>query len=170
MYESYGKNGNGTFCLGFWSFVFENLRLQEYENNLGIEWIQVAYGRDAVEFLKGKILEYLNNAALSDESIRILVEEVLHEFQFSAKRPRYSFENERRLEVYVPEKEEIDSNLFEKYEEDEKKYLRLRLEKCYLESVTADPKNDRDVTEELYYCLRTRGYGDAIETKEYQGK
>lgn len=170
MYENYGRNGKGTFCLGFWSFVFENLRHEEYENNLGIEWIQVVYGRDAVELLKNKILKYLNNAALSDKSRRVLVEEVLHEFRFSAKRPRYSFENERRLVVYVPEKEEICSHLFEKYEEKEKKYLRLNIDKCYLESIAADPKNNRDVTEELYNCLRIRGYGDAIETKDCLSK
>lgn len=163
MYENYGNRGKGRYCLSFESFVFKNLRLGEYENNLGVDWIRVFYGKKVVDLLKNWILKYLEDADLSDKSICVLMEDVLHELQYSAKRTRYSFENELRLVVYLPENEEIDSHIFEKYEDKGKKYLRLYLDKYHLYGITADPNNNPEVNEELFACLRDRGYGDSID-------
>ena len=123
---------------------------------------------DSVQFMYYYHSDSTVRKVLAEDGIRLRLN---HVDQFPDKlEGRAIFENERRLVVYVPEKEEICSHLFEKYEEKEKKYLRLNIDKCYLESIAADPKNNRDVTEELYNCLRIRGYGDAIETKDCWSK
>ena len=63
-----------------------------------------------------------------------------------------------RLAVYIPKGETYSYKFFERYTENEKKYLKLHLDKYALDGISADPNNSPDDNKKIRSLLKDYNY------------
>ena len=162
MYEKYVHNKkSGGFCIEFSGIELRFISHLSMDNEAIIKLIPVMYGGRAVDYIKEQVQKVIQDPVLYDNKDQVLGE-VLHQVQFSAKRNRYSKENEIRLIVYMAKSDYKEHpNIFRDINssgEKKKEYIKFRITKNVVFNITPDPNNNPDTTAKAIKHIQTRGY------------
>lgn len=157
MFEEYGNHSKDKFCLAFSGLELRELSREDNGYPIIIKLVPVLYGKQVVEHLKVKIQEIADNQFYY-KNAGVLISDILTELQYAAKLHKYYKENEIRLVVYLPKDEGVSSKHFEKYIEDGKQYLGLKLEKLALLDISAAPWNKPDTIRKINSLLKQYNY------------
>ena len=162
MYEKYVHNkSTGGFCIELSGIEIRSLSHLGMDNESIIKLIPVMYGEDTVRYLESQIMRVAGNPFLYKNRNQV-IGEILHQIQFSAKRSRYSKENEIRLLMYLAKGDCSDHpNLFRDKDEEGKivsKYINFRIPKEMVFNVTADTQNEDHCTKRIMAFFQELGY------------
>ena len=160
MFEHYGSQAEDKYCLELLTSQLEVLSHEDLGVGTRTEIIPVMYGKEVVSFLKNKIRQVVNNQFLYMNA-SILIDDLLHTIQFSAKRARYSKENEVRLVVFLPHGAEYFDKRY--VTDKEKKCLWLNLPTHSVCNYWPKPGNSAENDEKIKNMLRTRGYSFLLD-------
>lgn len=162
MYERYVHNkSTGGFCIELSGIEIRSLSQLSIDNESHIKLIPVMYGEKTVRYLESQIMRVAGNSFLYKNRNEV-IGEILHQIQFSAKRSRYSKENEIRLLIYLAKGDYSDHpNLNRDRDEKEKiisKYINFKIPKEVVFNVTADTQNEEQTTKRMMASFQELGY------------
>lgn len=162
MYERYVHNkSTGGFCIELSGIEIRSLSQLSMDNESHIKLIPVMYGEKTVRYLESQIMRVAGNSFLYKNRNEV-IGEILHQIQFSAKRSRYSKENEIRLLIYLAKGDYSDHpNLNRDRDEKEKiisKYINFKIPKEMVFNVTADTQNEEQTTKRMMSSFQELGY------------
>lgn len=162
MYDNYVHNkSTGGFCIALSGGEIKSLAQLGMKNEAFIRLIPVMYGWRAIQYIEEQVLKVIQNPFLYKNRKSVLGS-VLQHVQFSAKRSRYSKENETRLVVYLAKNDAKEHpNLFRDTNDNgevQKDYILFRIPKYMVFDVTADSQNESTTTQDVMSFIDAQGY------------
>ena len=157
MFGNYGNGGEGErYCLHFTAGDLADLKTKGLDNDAEINLVPIKYGRSAIDFIKGYIIQIISNPYwLADYEECIC--NVLQNCHYTAKLSKHSKENEIRLVVFLPVGG--NKNLPDiKYDSEDDRYIYFTIPKYMLYSISPSPDNTVQQTNTMVSYLETNGY------------
>ena len=161
MFENYGKNKKGKFCMGFYRSELENLTHSNMQEKVVAKLIPAMYGKQAVCYLKEKTLQVVQKTNLLKDA-EILIPDILKALRYSAKRSKFAKDNEIRLVVCLPKDDDHGRTRYEIEKTKDGRYLWVRFAKHSVIGLWPDPNNDQVDNDSIREMLVERGYDHLI--------
>ena len=163
MYENYIHDSDG-YCVHLFGTELNELETLSISNHANITLIPVLYGRESVEYIKGKLCEIISDPA-KERNYEYFIKDLLHYVQYAAKRKMFAREHEVRLVIFLPKNHPSSlPNIRFWSDENGRKYIYFSVPKYLLYDVSPAPYNAKSETQIIKEYLNTRGYPNMLET------
>lgn len=162
MFETYAEESDG-YCIHLHSDEIEELKNLGMDNHAVIKLIPVLYGREAIDYIKRKVMEAVTDP-VKEEEIEYYVGSILHYVQFAAKRKKYAREKEVRLVVFLPQKcDDSLPNIQFQTDYNQNRFILFSVPNDMLFDVTAAPYNAKAETQGMRVYLEESGYSRMLD-------